>query len=286
MQISDYKKQTRHKAAVIDSVRITPEDSAEEVREISIEINSQDFRAEVGQNIGVLAPGRSEIGQEHHFRLYSIADIPQMTPAGCQRVRICVRRCNYIDAFSGEAFPGVASNFLCDLRASDTLTVTGPHGQPFDVPRDHDAALILICAGTGIAPFRAFVKHIYTNRPDFSGRIWLFHGGQTGLDLLYRNKVKDDFSLYYDRKTFEAFNALSSRPGWTDKTAWGNVIHDRSEELCDLLTNSKTYVYLSGLKRIGDELDSVLAEVAGSKQSWLTWKAALTAEGRWVELLY
>lgn len=286
MRLQDYDTKTRYEAIVLGSERITSAESTDEVREISIEIESQDFDAEVGQNVGVLAPGQSDIGQEHHFRLYSVADLPQTTSAGHQRLKICVRRCSYIDEFSGEEYPGVASNYLCDLRAGDTLTVTGPYGQAFELPQEHDAALILICAGTGIAPFRAFVKYIYANRPDFAGQIWLFHGGQTGLDLLYRNEEKDDFALYYDRDTFEAFDALSKRPGWTDKGDWEAALHARGEELCDLLSDPKTYVYLAGLEKIRDELDDVLAEVAGSNQTWFKWKADLEAEGRWIELLY
>jgi ferredoxin--NADP+ reductase len=286
MQLQDYDTKTRYQAKVLGSERITAAVSNEEVRDISIEIESQDFDARVGQNIGVLAPGQPEIGQEHHFRLYSVADLPHVTTDGHQRLSICVRRCSYIDEFSGEEYPGVASNYLCDLRPGETLTVTGPYGQAFEVPKDHDATLILICAGTGIAPFRAFVKHIYSQRPDFKGRVWLFHGGQTGLDLLYRNEQKDDFALHYDRDTFEAIDALSKRPGWSDDSDWGTAMHARGEELCKLLSNPKTYVYVAGLEKIRNELDDVLAGVAGSNQTWLHWKADLEAEQRWIEQLY
>ncbi len=286
MQLQDYETTTRYTARVLSSERLTAADAKAEVRELSIEVESQDFHARVGQNIGVLAPGRREIGQEYHFRLYSIADIPQTTSDGHQQLRICVRRCKYIDKFSGEEFPGIASNYLCDLAPSDSLMITGPYNQAFDLPKDPHATLILIGAGTGIAPFRAFVKHIYQHHPDFAGRVLLFHGGETGLDLLYRNEEKDDFSLYYDRDTFEAFNALSKRPGWSDSIDWATAMHARAEELGKLLSDPSTYVYVAGLEQIRDELDEVLAEVAGSNQRWFQWKAELEADNRWTELLY
>ncbi len=286
MKLEEQYTKTMCLAKVLASQRISAQEAAEEVREIELEVEAANFDPQVGQNIGVLAPGQTDIGQDVHFRLYSIADVPQTTAQGRVRIRICVRRCSYIDEFSGEEYPGVASNYLCDLRPGERLTITGPYGQAFEVPKQQDATLILICAGTGIAPFRAFVKHLYMNCPQFSGRVWLLHGGQTGIDLLYRNDEKDDFALYYDRDTFEAINALSKRPGWSDKTDWGTALQDRSEELCELLTDPKTYVYVAGLERIRDELEQVMAEVAGSEQAWLTWKADLEAEGRWIELLY
>jgi ferredoxin--NADP+ reductase len=286
MRLQDYETKTQYQAKVLTSQRITAADAKEEVREISFEVQSDEFVAEVGQNIGVLAPGQKEIGQRVHFRLYSIADLPTMTSEGKQQISICVRRCSYIDEFSGEEYDGVASNFLCDLRPGDTLDITGPYGQAFELPLDPQATLILICAGTGIAPFRAFVKYIYANHPEFKGRVWLFHGGQTGLDLLYRNEEKDDFSLYYDRQTFEAFNALSKRPGWNDHADWGSALKERGQELCELLSDPKTYVYVAGLESIRDELDGVLSEIAGSNHTWFSWKADLEADGRWIELLY
>ena len=236
--------------------------------------------------MGILAPGRPELGQKSHFRLYSVADVPHTSSEGFQQLAICVRRCTYLDPFSGERYAGVASNYLCDLAVGATLSVTGPYGQAFDLPSDHHATLIMIGAGTGIAPFRAFIKHIYLRHPDFAGRILLFHGGQTGLDMLYRNQEKDDFALYYDRETFQAIEAISKRPGWSDDIDWGSALHSRGEELCKLLSDAKTHVYVCGLEQLRDALDQVFAEVVGSNQRWFRWKAELQAEHRWIELLY
>lgn len=285
MKLQDYDTTKQYLTTVLSSTRISAQESQEEVRDIQLEVDGE-LDVRVGQNLGVLAPGRAEIGQAHHFRLYSVADVPHLTSDGRLRFSICVRRCTFIDAFSGEQFPGIASNYLCDRKPGDTITLTGPYGQAFTIPHEKDATLIMIGAGTGIAPFRAFIKYFYQSRPDFEGRVWLFHGADTGLDLLYRNREQDDFALYYDHQTFEAFNAISSRPGWSDTTDWGSAMHARSEELGRLLSESKTYVYVAGLEVIIDELDEVLAEVAGSNQTWFRWKDDLKAEGRWVELVY
>lgn len=286
LQLQDYDIETRYRASVVGSDRISGPETRPEVREITIDVEGPRFSAEVGQNIGVLAPGRREIGQSEHFRLYSIAGIPEVTETGGQRLRICVRRCSYIDLYSGERYPGVASNYLCDLRPGDALTVTGPYGQAFELPPDPKATLLLIGAGTGIAPFRAFVKQIYARHPDFAGRILLFHGGETGIDLLYRNRERDDFALYYDQETFEAIDALAKRPGWSDTVDWESALKPRGERLAALLSDPHTYVYLAGLAAIRDELDQVFAEVAGSNRRWHQRKAELQAEGRWTELLY
>ncbi|WP_068263014.1 hypothetical protein [Rubripirellula obstinata] len=284
MQLQDYDVATTYQATVLSSERISPPDSEHEVREITIEVQDPDFQAKVGQNLGVLAPGSEAFGHDHHFRLYGVADVPQTNSEGLQRFGICVRRCTYLDPYSGEEFPGIASNYLCDLGTNDTLTITGPYGQPFKFPANYNATLILISAGTGIAPFRAFVKSIYADQPGFAGRIMLFHGGQAGLDMLYRNDEKDDFAMYYDRETFDAINALSKRPGWNDDIDWETAIKSRAVELTKLLAEPTTYVYVAGVKEVLKELDAALAAVAGSL--WSQWKAELESDGRWIELVY
>lgn len=188
MRLQDYDTTMQFESSVESSVRLTPASSPDEVREIVLILAATDFQAQPGQSIGVLAPG--EFGQPH-LRLYTLADVPERISDEAVRVRICVRRCSYIDEYSGEEYPGIASHFLCDLQPGDKLTTTGPFEAPFELPEERDATLILIGAGTGIAPFRAFVKRIYQQSPEFTGRIWLFHGGRTGLDLAYMNEERN-----------------------------------------------------------------------------------------------
>jgi ferredoxin--NADP+ reductase len=251
-----------------------------------LDVDRADFPYSVGQSVGVVAPGAAEFGQQYHYRLYSVADLPGVGKDGKPRITLCVRRCSYVDDYSGEEYPGVASNFLCDRVAGDSVTMTGPFGLPFEVPEEMDATLILIGTSTGIAPCRAFVKHRYHNVLDWKGRVWLFYGANSGLEMLYMNEEKDDFTQYYDRDTFEAFRALSPRPSWLDPIAWDQTVAERGEELWEMLANPNTYVYVAGLEAMRDELDAVFATFAGSKKKWERRRAELTAGKRWVELLY
>ncbi len=284
--LADYDRERRHAATLVSSERITPASAEAEVRELVLDVEASDTSFGVGQSIGVLAPGSPDFGHEHHFRLYTVADRPEAGTGGRTRLRICVRRCHYIDEYSGERFAGVASNYLCDLRPGDPLVLTGPYPLPFGVPHELDANLLLIGSGTGIAPFRAFVKHLYQDVPEWRGRIWLFYGARSGLEMLYMNDEKDDCVQYYDRETFEAFKALSPRPEWDAPIAWEAAMQERGEEIWEMLGSPRTYVYVAGLEKMIGELGAVFAKLAGSKERWERRKAELMAGGRWVELVY
>ncbi len=282
----EYEVDKRYQATVVSSERITSEQSDEEVRELVLDVDRDDFPFRLGQSIGVYAPAPPDFGQEYHFRLYSVADLPDQGESGKPRIKIAVRRCFYIDEYSGEEYKGIASNYLCDLRSGDTLSMSGPFGLAFDVPEEHDANVILIGTGTGIAPFRALVKHLYHNVPDWTGRVWLFYGAKSGLELFYMNDRRDDFSQYYDEDTFEAFKALSPRPTWAEPIDWKGAIAARAEELWKMMGDSNTYVFVAGLEKMREELDVVFSNLANSKKAWQRRKAELVAGRRWVELLY
>ncbi len=286
MRLQDYDIRNQTEATVVDSTRITPSDSPDEVREIILSVNPARFSVQAAQNIGVLVTNQQAFAQHPHLRLYSIADVPQVTTDGHLQIQICVKRCFYIDDYSGERFPGIASNFLCDLKPGDPLTLTGPYEPPFPLPRDPRATLILIGAGTGIAPFRSLVKLAYRRDSAFEGRIWMFYGGRTGTELLYMNDVRNDFAQYYDQETFEAIAVLSKRPHWSEALDWNSAFESRSEELWTMLLDPHTCVYVAGTESIRDELDSEFATIAGSAEKWVRRKAELQAGGRWLELLY
>lgn len=286
MRLDDYPTEPRYSATVLKSEPITEPGADVEVREIVLEVDGHAFDFDIGQSIGVLVEGPDEFGGSVHHRLYTVADTPLPKGKAKPEVTIVVRRCNYIDDYSGEEYEGVNSNYLCDRRVGDKITITGPFGMPFSVPDDRRANLILIGLGTGIAPFRALVKHIYQEVGDWQGKVLLLYGARSGLELLYMNKQRDDFARYYDEQTFEAIKALSPRPNWADPIAWDFAIEDRAEEIWALLEDEHTHVYVAGLAPVRDALDSLFGEIGGSRSAWDKRKAELIEQGRWVELLY
>lgn len=286
MRLEDYPKEPNYTATVISTEAITEKGSDVEVRELVLAVDKPEFDFELGQSIGVLVEGPREFGGSIHHRLYTVADLPQKDSEGQPEITIVVRRCNYIDDYSGEEYIGINSNYLCDRKAGDKITITGPFGIPFKVPDDRNANLLLIGMGTGIAPFRALVKHIYRNVGDWNGKIRLLYGAQSGLELLYMNNQRDDFTNYLDEDTFEAFKALSPRPNWADPIAWDLAIEDRADEIVNLLSDEHTHVYVAGQKKIRDEMDRLFSGVCGSVKGWAKIKDELVEQGRWVELLY
>ena len=222
---------------------------------------------------------------EYHHRLYSIADLPK-TSNKKPNVKILVKRCNFVDEINGENYKGVASNYLCDLGINDEIEITGPFGLPFQIPDNKDADLLLIGLGTGIAPFRALIKHIYTNVKGWTGRIRLFYGARTGLELLYMNDENNDLTQYYDEGTFKAFQALSPRPHWADPIALDYALEERAEEIMNILGKPDTHVFVAGFDPIRQMLDKAFINIFGSEDKWYLRKAELEAGKRWVEVVY
>ena len=283
--LSDYDISNPCDAVVKETTRITPVE-APEVRHILMQVPSPAFSYIEGQSIGVLVPGPHAFGNEHHLRLYSIANARDLPKGDGAEIALCVRRCFYIDEVSGEQYPGIASHFLCDARPGDKITITGPYGSQFRIPTDKDSNLLMIGTGTGIAPFRAFIQNIYEKQPGWKGKVHLYYGARTGLEVLYRNDQKDDLANYYDEKTFAAFQGLSSRSWMDEGKAISRTLEDNAEEIWKLILDPKTYVYLAGLEKISQVLNKVMAGAAGSEERWRWTRQELVEQKRWGEILY
>ncbi len=286
IRLEDYDIENQFKATVKETTRITPEESDEEVRDIFLEVDRKNFKFEVGQNIGVLISGPHEFGHDQHFRLYTIANLDEAKKSKKPLINICVKRVAYIDDYSGERYDGIASNYLCDLRPGDEVTLAGPYGQPFSLPEDKDANLLMIGMGTGIAPFRALAKRIYHERGGWKGKVRLFYGARSGLEMLYMNDKNGDLKNYYDEETFKAFEAVSPRPHMDDPIALDQTLEQHAKEVWRMILDPDTYVYVAGLEKIREMLDKAFIKMAGSKEKWERRKAELVAGKRWMELIY
>lgn len=272
-------------AFIKDSRRVTPE-ASDEVRQIVLRIDAPAFYFLEGQNIGVLTPGPHPFGNKTHHRYYTIANANKSADGEAVEIELLVRRCFYIDEVSGEEYPGEASNYLCNAKPGDVISITGPHRSPFRIPQDKTANLLMLGTGTGIAPFRAFLRRVYQEQSQWNGKVRLFYGARTGADMLYMNDINHDLSNYYDQATFQAIQSLSKGLLKDEGDALQNGVESHASEIWALLQDPKTHVYLAGMKKIAAAFDASMASMAGSDAQWQDFKQTLIDDKRWSELTY
>ena len=118
-------------------------------------------------------------------RLYSISSSPRAHPG---EVHLTIGAVRY--EAHGRQRGGVCSTFLADrVVVNETpvpVFVQTSHG--FRLPTDGDRPVIMIGPGTGIAPFRAFLKE--RQAVGAKGRNWLFFGDQRrAADFYYEEQL-------------------------------------------------------------------------------------------------
>ncbi len=270
-------------ATLVRSERITPEKSAEDVRHLVFRRDDLSFSCAMGQCVRVMAPG--QYGNQYHPRLYLVADNVAERDGGIE-FAICVKRHNYIDDFNGERYPGIASNYLCDLPVGTSVQFTGPFGYPFAMPASRKANILMIGMGTGIAPFRALIRTLYETYGSWDGKVRLFYGAKSGLEMLYMNDENKDLAQYVYQPTFKAFQAISPRPAFDAPVAIDQAIAQNAAEVWEMLQAPDTYIYLAGVDQMQASVNQALIAICGSADTWYELKDALKASGRWHEVLY
>lgn len=271
-----------YSAVLTQSRRITPSASREEVRHLVFRTGDLSFGGVPGNCIRVLAPG--QYGNRHHARLYSVMDLERQADA--IEFAICVRRCSYIDDFNGEEYQGVASNYLCDMRPDDVLEFAGPVGYPFVIPEDKAADILMLGMGTGIAPFRSLIRQIYDDGGGWKGRVRLFYGARSPLEMLYMNDRNNDLARYFDQPTFKAFQAVSPKPHFDAPAALDKALEQNAAEVWEMIQRRNTRVFVAGTANMLDTVEAAMIQLAGSAENWRAARARLASSGRWSDVLY
>ena len=272
-----------HSATLVRSERITPAGSKEDVRHLVFRRSDLSIQCQAGQCIRVMAPG--QYGNRHHPRLYLVAE-PDMDREGGTEFAICVKRHDYIDDFNGERYPGIASNYLCDLKVGDSIEFAGPFGYPFEIPENHGSNILMIGMGTGIAPFRALIRLIYERIGHWEGKVRLFYGARSGLEMLYMNDENKDLAQYVYQPTFKAFQAISPRPALDVPVELDKAIAQNAAEVWEMLQTPGTHVYLAGVGDMLPRVEQALIGICGSSDAWKAMKQGMREGGRWHEVIY
>lgn len=272
-----------HQATLVRSERITPVAAKEDVRHLVFRRDDLSIHCQAGQCIRVMAPG--QYGNKVHPRLYLVAE-PDADRDGGAEFALCVRRHDYIDDFNGERYPGIASNYLCDLNVGDSIQFAGPLGYPFEIPENRQAGLVMIGMGTGIAPFRALIRHIYEKLGSWDGKVRLFYGARSGLEMLYMNDENKDLAQYVYQPTFKAFQAISPRPAFDAPVDLDKALAQNAAEVWEMLQDPQTHVYLAGVDDMLPRVEQALVDMAGSPAALEKRRDQIKASGRWHEVLY
>lgn len=240
-------------AKVQGNYRLTDADSDSDVRHIILDLASLPFPVLEGQSIGIIAPGKDHTGKPHLPRLYSVSSPRDGERPGFNNLALTVKR----------EENGVCSNYVCDLEKNDDVQITGPFGSTFLVPSDPDARLLMICTGTGAAPFRGFTMRRQREMPQLKNSLTLVFGARSPRDLPYfgpLKKVPDSFM----RKEF-AF----SREAGVPKRYVQDVLRARADAIAELLACDRTHIYLCGLKAMEVGVEDALTDIAAD--AGLTW---------------
>ena len=261
-------------ATVTANFRLTDDNASSDIRHIILDLGNLPFPVLEGQSIGVIAPGADANDRPHHIRLYSVASPRDGEKPNHNNLSLTVKRVT--EDHDGRKMRGVASNYLCDLRKGDPVTIVGPYGTTFLMPNHSGSSLLMICTGTGSAPMRAMTERRRRRRMlKEGGELMLFFGARGPGELPYfgpLTKLPRDF--------IDVNFAFSREPG-KPKTYVQDLIRARATEVARLLQDDNCYIYVCGLKGMEDGIKDAFREVCMSNgMSWDALQPQLLAKGR------
>jgi len=237
-----------------------------DVRHIILDMGGLPFPVLEGQSVGIIPPGVDKDGNPHLPRLYSVSSPRDGERPNFYNISLTVKREPH----------GVCSNYVCDLKQGDKVQLTGPFGATFLLPSDPESHLMMICTGTGSAPFRGFTMRRQRENPSLKGSLTLVFGARRPSELPYfgpLNKIPDSFM----KKLF-AFSRQESAP----KQYVQDRLRDEASEVADILKDPKGHIYICGLKAMEQGVEEALSDIArGVDLDWASLRDTMREDGRY-----
>ena len=220
------------------------ENETASTRRFWIEVEgTNDFNFTSGQFITLDLPIHEQ--KNKRWRSYSIASAPNGT--------------NIFELVIVLLEGGAGTTYLFnEVVVGSTLFLRGPQGK-FVLPEIIDKDLLLICTGTGIAPFRSMVQHIYQNHIPHQN-IHLIFGCRTLADGLYMHELSELSKQHSNIFFHPVFSRETSVP----EGMYTGYVHQVYEALT---TKKQTALfYLCGWKNMVDEARERIAALGYDKK--------------------
>ena len=178
-------------------------------------------------------------------RYYSISSSNRADPS---KVTISVGVLN-VKTSKGVKIAGVCSNYLSALEGGTSHADIAVHKSTFRLPQKKDAPIIMVGAGTGLAPMIGFLqeKALDVENGLKIGPIHLFFGCRVEDDFIYEDLIRD-----LETKGLIQVHLALSRSKNVPKKYVQHKIQDVGEEMAQLLVDEDTHYYVCGDARMAD----------------------------------
>lgn len=264
---------------VLANINLNDAGSSKQTHHLEIAVDDE-IKYESGDAIGiVLKPDDAALAEKTAPRFYSIAS---SVNAHGNEVHLTVALLRYINQ-EGKSAEGLVSGYLSRLKVGDKIKFYISANRNFRLPQD-DKNIIMIAAGTGIAPFRSFLSE--RNFRNASGKNWLFFGERNfRSDFLYQTELQD-----YVAAGMLRLDVAFSRDQ-EEKIYVQNRLLEKAIEIFEWLENG-AYFYVCGDKQnMAKGVENALLEIVKAQGKKTQEQAQeflsnLISEGRYLKDVY
>lgn len=211
-------------------------------------------------------------------RYYSIASSQK---AVGEAAHLAIAKVAYESAGRGRL--GVTSGMVAErVRAGDTLPVHIKANPHFRLPADPATPIVMIGAGTGIAPYRAFLQD--REATGATGKSWLIFGHRRFLhDFLYQLELQAWLKSGVLGRIDLAFSRDQPAKRYVQ-----NVLWDQRADLRAQLEAGATLYLCGDAKAMARDVDATLARILGEDDITLGQRQldALIVAGRYKKDVY
>jgi len=147
---------------------------------------------------------------------------------------------------------GVTGKYLSSLPIGSNVALYVVENKNFRLPKDNSKPIILVAAGTGVAPVLSFLQE--REKVSASNNTFFFGCKYPNADNLYKNYFE---GLQKENK-LKLFNAFSRQT--KDKVYVQHLLKQNPQYIWDLIT-AGAHIYVCGSKEMGDETERIFRDI-------------------------